>query len=66
LAGHGDLVGVVHEPIEDGIGERRLADGGVPLLDGDLASDDGGATLVALVDEFEPGALARLSAPLLS
>ena len=53
LSAHCDLVGVVHEPIEDGIGQRRLADGAVPLLERDLAGDEGGATLIALVDDFE-------------
>src|SRR5881275_2365925 len=30
-------VGVVHEAVEDSVGERRVADDVVPALDGDLA-----------------------------
>ena len=28
-----ELVGVVYQPVEDGVGKRGIADGGVPLLD---------------------------------
>ncbi len=30
---------VMHEPIEDGIGERGFADAGVPLIDGELTGE---------------------------
>lgn len=32
-----DLVGVVHEPLHDRVGERRLAKPFMPVLDGELA-----------------------------
>jgi len=48
-----ELVGVMHQPIEDGVGEGGIADRGVPLLDGDLAGDDGGAALISIVDDLE-------------
>ena len=31
----------MHEAVEDGVGERRVADDVVPFLDGELAGDDG-------------------------
>jgi hypothetical protein len=33
-------MGVVNEPIEDGVGICRVADEGVPFVDGDLAGED--------------------------
>ena len=41
------------EPIEDGVGECWIADCGVPLIDGQLAGGDGGASAVALFEHFE-------------
>jgi hypothetical protein len=32
-------LGVVDEAVEDGVGESRIADHLVPLVDGDLAGD---------------------------
>ena len=48
-----DFVGVVNEPVQDGIGERGIAHGAVPGLDGQLAGDHGGAELAAVVHEFQ-------------
>ena len=31
-----NLVSVVYQPVEDGVGKGGIADGGMPLLDGDL------------------------------
>ena len=53
FSAQGKLVGVVHQPIEDGVGKRRIADGGVPLLDRDLAGDDSGAALISIINDFE-------------
>jgi hypothetical protein len=33
-------MGVVNEPVEDGVGISRVADEGVPFVDGDLARED--------------------------
>src|SRR5262245_10638024 len=46
-------VGVVEEAIADGVGQRGLADEGVPLSDGKLAGQDGGAGAVPVVQQFE-------------
>lgn len=65
-AGHGDTlllthratlereaVAVVHESIEDGIGERGFVDIGVPLLDRQLTGDERGLLVVTIVEDFE-------------
>ena len=41
VSGHVEAVSVVDEAIEDGVGQGRVADHLVPLVDGDLAGDDG-------------------------
>jgi hypothetical protein len=48
-----EAVSVVDEAIEDGIGDGRVGDDLVPMLDRHLAGDDGRSTLVAIVDDFE-------------
>jgi hypothetical protein len=32
-------MGVVHQPIQDGVGQGVVTDGGIPLIDGQLADD---------------------------
>ncbi len=44
---------VVDESIEDGVGIGRVADDVVPLVDRDLAGDDGGAPAVAFFENLE-------------
>ena len=39
--------------VEDGIGEGRVADGLVPVLDGQLACDDCGGAAVAVFEDFQ-------------
>ena len=46
-------MGVVEEAVADGVGEGGIADEGVPLGDGELAGQDGGAGAVPVVEEFE-------------
>jgi hypothetical protein len=46
-------IAVVHEAIEDGIGEGAIAEEGVPLIDGKLARDEGGAAIVTIVEDLE-------------
>ena len=41
------------EAIEDGVGIGRVADHGVPVVDGQLAGDDGGAAAVAFLEDLE-------------
>ena len=44
---------VVNEAVEDGICERWVADGFVPLVNGELACDDGGSAAVAVFEDFQ-------------
>ena len=46
-------MGVVDEPVEDGVGQGGVGQGLVPALDRELADDQGGADLVAVVDELQ-------------
>jgi hypothetical protein len=46
-------MGVVHQSIEDGIGNGRIADDVVPVLDWKLACHDGGAASVAIFHDLE-------------
>jgi hypothetical protein len=41
-AGKGEPVGVVDQPVEDGIAKRGVADHFMPVIDGQLAADQGG------------------------
>ena len=41
----------MHQPVEDGIGEGVIADGGIPLVDGELAGYQGGGGLIAVIHE---------------
>jgi len=41
LAGESEAMGVVHEAVEDGVGNGRIGDHIVPMLHIDLAGDDG-------------------------
>src|SRR5712691_9278033 len=46
-------MGVVDDPVEDGIGKGRLADQVMPAIDRELAGDQGGAAAVAVLDDLE-------------
>ena len=50
----------MHKAIENSIGERRVADGLMPVLDGKLAGDERGAYLVAVLEKFKEVASALL------
>ena len=52
VAGEIDAMGVVNQPIEDGVGISRVADEGVPFVDRNLAGEDGRATSVAFLEDF--------------
>ena len=56
------LVSLVDDPVEDGIRERGVADLVVPMLDGELADDDRGAPLVAILDDL-PVSYTHLTLP---
>ena len=46
-------MGVVDNAVEDGVGERRVADHGMPTVDRKLTGDQGGAAPVAVLDDLE-------------
>src|SRR5258708_27632967 len=46
-------MGVVDDPVKDGVGEGGLADQVVPAVDRDLAGDQRGAAAVAFFDDFQ-------------
>ena len=45
-------MGVVNEPIEDGVGISRVANEGVPFVDRDLAGEDGRAASIAVLEDL--------------
>src|SRR6266508_3843939 len=59
LALEDEPVGVVHEAVENGIGDGWVADDLVPVVDGKLAGDDGRGASVAIVHDLE-----QVAAPL--
>ena len=48
-----ELVGVVDESVEDGVGEGGVAEQFMPLGQGELAGDESGARGVSVFEEFE-------------
>ena len=52
-----EAVGVVDETAESRVGESRIADDFVPLLDRNLACDDNRGALVTIFEDFEKIAL---------
>jgi len=46
-------VGAVHKSIEDGVSDGRIIEPGVPVVDRQLAGDEGGFAAAAVVDDFE-------------
>ena len=44
---------VVDEAIEDGVGEGGVSDGFVPVLDGELAGDEGGLAAGPVLDDLK-------------
>ena len=41
----------MYEPVEDGIGEGVIADGGIPLVDRQLAGHERGAGVIAVIHD---------------
>ena len=50
-------MGVVDDAVEDGVGQRRIADDLVPAVDRQLAGDDQRAGVVAILDDLQQIAL---------
>src|SRR4051812_28849661 len=53
-------VAAVHQAIQDGIGQRRVAEPLVPAIDGQLAGHYGRSTVVAVFQHFQHVAALRL------
>jgi hypothetical protein len=53
LAGEIDAVGVVYQAVENGVGVGGIANQRVPLVDRELAGDEGGAAAVAVLEYFQ-------------
>ena len=53
LAGEVQAVRVVHEPVEDGVGDRRVGEHLVPVLHVDLAGDDRRAAPLPVVEDLQ-------------
>ena len=53
LALEREPVSVVHQPIENGIGESRIADDLVPMFDRKLAGDRGRSAAVAILHDLQ-------------
>ena len=49
----GDGVGVVDESVKNGVGQCWVADGFMPVFDGQLSGDKGGALVVAVFHDLE-------------
>ena len=45
-------MGVVHQPIQDGVGQGVVTDGGVPLIDGKLADDHRRVSAVPVIHDL--------------
>ena len=52
-AEEGDPVGVVHQPVEDGIAKRGVPDARVPVFDGQLTGDKRGPPAGAILHQFQ-------------
>jgi hypothetical protein len=67
LAVEVDAVGVVDQAVEDGVGVGGIADRRVPLIDGELAGDDGGGVALAILEDLQEvvasRGIERLEAP---
>ena len=49
----GEPVGVVDEPVENGVGDGRIGDHLVPVIDRQLAGHDGRAAVVPILDDLK-------------
>ena len=52
VSGEIEAVGVVNQPVEDGVSECGVADGLMPLIDWQLAGDDGGAAALTVFEQI--------------
>ena len=54
-------MGSVQQPIQEGVGDGRIADGVVPFLHRDLTGDDGRSDPVTILDHLEQVAALAVS-----
>lgn len=53
VSAHFDFKGIVKEPVAKSVGEGRFPHGRVPVLSGELASQNSGGLAVTIFDDFE-------------
>jgi hypothetical protein len=51
----------MNEAVEDGIGQRRVVEEGVPMFDGKLAGDECRAAVIAVIEDLEEVAFSSFS-----
>ena len=61
LSAHFDAVGIVHQAVEDAVGDGGIADLLVPARDRQLGGEDGGASLVAVLADLPDFASLRFT-----
>ena len=52
LSAHLDAMGIVHQAVEDAVGESGIADLLMPARHGQLRREDSGTCLIAIVEDF--------------
>jgi hypothetical protein len=57
-----DAMGIVDDPVEDGIGKGRLVNRVMPAIDRDLAGDQGAAAAIAVFANLEDEMACRVLA----
>ena len=53
LAPESDAVSIVHDAVQYGVGDRAIDNKIMPACHRDLGCDQGGLSLIALLDDFE-------------
>ena len=48
-----EFVSVVHESVENGIGDSAVTECSMPLVERQLASNEGGASVVTIIQDLE-------------
>jgi hypothetical protein len=48
-----DAIGIVHETVQDGIGESGIRESGMPIFHRDLSSDQGGTSSVSVIEHLQ-------------
>jgi len=48
-----DAIGIVHETVQNGIGESGIRESGMPIFHRDLSSDQGGTSSVSVIEHLQ-------------